>query len=763
MISGTMAFVAGVILLQYQAQLPSLVFLCLLPILLLLARRFSLLRLPFFFCMGFFWALLHAHWQLSSVLEPGLEGVDVELQGVVSSRLEARGRSIRFLFDVESMVLDGVAYQAPDKVRLSWYGRMPELHVGERWSLLVRLKRPHGFMNPGGFDYEGWLFQQRIGATGYVRKSNDNRLLQREAWGYELSRWRQTLREKLEKKFGDVPAVALLAALVVGDRSGISTSQWETFARTGTSHLIAISGLHIGVVAGLVFFLVRALWGCSSRLSLTLPAPQAAAFAALLVAVLYAVLAGFAIPTRRALAMLSVLMGGVLWRRQLRPARGLMLALLLVVVMDPMSVLSAGFWLSFAAVAVILMGMMGRLSQDGLWWKWGRVQWVVAIGLIPVLLSWQLQVSLVAPLVNLVAVPLVSLLLVPLALVGSLLLMWLEPVGAILLWPVVWLLNESVVLLDWVANWPLAAWDGAGVPFWAKLVAGVGVLLFLLPSGVPGRWLGGLFLLPGFFAQASEPLQDGLSFTLLDVGQGLAAVIQTSQHTLVYDAGPRFSERFDAGSSVVAPFLQQQGVGFIDRLILSNGDNDHAGGGEALAGLVPVGMLFSGEPERIGWRQALPCRAPMHWQWDGVDFHVLYPSSAELKGNNASCVLLVESGETRILLTGDIEKEGEALLLKEDRSRLQADLVLIPHHGSKTSSTSSFVRAVSPDYALAAVGYRNRYAFPRPDIVARWQGVGAQVLSTAGSGAIHFRIQGDGRVVGPEQYRLSYPHYWAAR
>jgi competence protein ComEC len=325
-------------------------------------------------------------------------------------------------------------------------------------------------------------------------------------------------------------------------------------------------------------------------------------------------------------------------------------------------------------------------------------------------------------------------------------------------------LNEGFILLGWVADWPLAAWDGAGVPTWAKLIVGLGVLLFLLPIGIPGRWLGTVFLLPILVVRAVEPEYGELRFTLLDVGQGLAAVIQTSHHTLVYDAGPRFSESFDAGSAVVAPFLKQQGVTSIDRLILSNGDNDHAGGSEALAELLPVGMVQSGEPGRIRWTRALPCVAPEHWNWDGVNFHILYPSStAKLEGNNASCVLLVENGGTRILLTGDIEKGGEALLLEANGDQLRADLVLIPHHGSKTSSTISLVKAVKPNFALASTGYRNRYGFPRPKVVERWLGEGAEVLNTAATGAIQFRVDANGRVLGPELYRLANPRYWQAR
>lgn len=761
MITGTVAFVAGVLLLQFQPILPALLWALCIPFLLLSAYFFTWMRLPVLFCVGFLWALLHAHWVLSVQLDAGLEGRDVEVVGYIASQPEKEGRRLRFLFEIERLEHQGVVHDLPGKVQLSWYQDSPVLNVGERWSLRVRLRRPHGFMNPGGFDYEGWLFRQGIRAKGYVRKTVDNRKLGEGGVAFSLQRWRQSIREKIDQALPGQMAAGLVSALVIGERSGIERDQWEVFTRTGTNHLIAISGLHVGIVAGLVFFLVRWLWSRSSLLALWMPAPRAGAVGAMMAAICYAAMAGFAVPTRRALIMLSVLLGGLLSRRQLRPAQGLALALLLVVIIDPLAVLSAGFWLSFAAVTVILMGMSGRLSTGGLWWKWGRVQWVVAIGLFPVLLAWQFQVSLVAPMVNIVVVPVVSFIVVPLALVGSLMLLLSDTLGGLLLWLPAWLLNSGFEWLRQIAALPLAAWNGGSMPPWAWLLAVCGVFLFLLPVGMPGRWLGGILLLPPVLLRPPAPAPGELWFTLLDVGQGVSAVIRTQNHTLVYDAGPRFSRGFDAGSAVVAPFLKQAGVAWIDLLILSNGDNDHAGGGRRLAELMPVQEVLSGEPGRIDWVDAMPCQGPSHWRWDGVDFHILYPEVGNrLRGNDASCVLRVENTAGRMLLTGDIEKRGESLLLGNAIESLKADLVLVPHHGSKTSSSSPFVHAVSPDYALVSAGHANRYGFPRPSVVSRWQAEGAQVLNTADSGAISFRWGDDGSRSVPDRYRFSGRRYW---
>jgi competence protein ComEC len=761
MITGTVAFVAGVLLLQFQPVLPAMAWALCIPLLLWLGVFSPRLRLPAFFCTGFLWALLHAHWALSQQLVPEIEGQDVMVEGYVVSSPEREGRRLRLLFDVERLEHLGVDYASPGRVQLNWYETAPVLLIGERWRLRVRLRRPHGFMNPGGFDYEGWLFRQGIRAKGYVRQAPDNQKLGEGGAAFFLPRWRQALREKIAQALPGQVAAGLVTALVVGERDGIGQEQWEVFTRTGTNHLMAISGLHIGIVAGLVLFAVRWLWGRFSVLSLWLPAPRAAAIAALLAALIYAAMAGFAIPTRRALLMLSVLLGGVLSRRQLRPGWGLALALLLVVTTDPLAVLSAGFWLSFAAVTVILVAMSGRLLPGGLWWKLGRVQWVVAIGLFPVLLAWQFQISLIAPLVNMVVVPVMSAVVVPLALLGSLSLLLSDSLGSLLLWPAAWLLNHGFDGLHQVSMLPLAAWDGGGVPPWAWLVAAGGVSLLLLPVGIPGRSLAGILLLPPLLLRPPVPAPGELWFTLLDVGQGLSAVVRTQNHTLVYDAGPRFSPDFDAGSAVVFPFLKQAGVDRIDRLLLSNGDNDHAGGGRRLVELMPVAEVLSGEPERIDWLDAEPCQGPSHWRWDGVDFQILYPEAGSLlRGNDASCVLRVENAAGRVLLTGDIEKAAEAELLRSGLELLKADLVLVPHHGSKTSSDPAFVRAVSPEYALVSAGHANRYGFPQPAVVARWQAVGARVVNTADSGAIGFRWGADGRRSGPIRYRLGAARYW---
>jgi len=763
-IKAVIAFVVGVLSLQFQAELPALLWVSLLPLLLLALRlRFVWLRLLLFGCLGFLWALVHAHLLLGSALDPSVEGRDVDIEGVVVSLPEGGGQRMRFQFEVEKLRYQGASYPSPGKIQLNWYRNAPLLKVGEQWQLQVRLRRPHGFMNPGGFDYEGWLFREGIHATGYVRNAPENSKLAESGSRYLLQSLRQTLRDKIYHAVADQSVAGIIVALVIGDRSGLSREQWDLFARTGTNHLVAISGLHVGIVAGLVFFLLRWLWRRSSRLCLYLPAPQAAAVGAMLAALSYAALAGFALPTQRALIMLAVVMGGVLLRRQQRASDVLSLALLLVVLIDPQAVMSAGFWLSFAAVGAILFRLSGHLSREGVWQKWGQVQWVVAIGVAPLLLAWGMQVSLFAPLVNIIAVPLFSLFVVPLALLGSLILLLSDTLGGLMLWPLSWLLEIVLKWLAVVAAQPYAAWEQGGIPAWAWLPAAMGVLLLLAPAGLPGRWLGVIFLLPLFLVRPQSPVVGELWFTLLDVGQGLSAVIQTRRHTLVFDTGARFSDDFDAGSAVVAPFLCDLGVSHIDRLILSNADSDHAGGAPKLIEKIAVDEILSGEPGELTLGGVRQCTNREAWRWDGVTFHFLYPiRKNQSEGNNASCVLLVENSAGRILLTADIEKEAESWLLNNMPEQLTADIVQVPHHGSRSSSTPDFVTAVSANYALVPAGYRNRYRFPRPEVVQRWQAAGAVLLNTANLGAIRYRLHPVEGIVGPESYRMDAKHYWNA-
>ncbi len=761
MIRGILLFVVGVVVLQWQPELPALAW-SLLVLPLAVSLRYSrLARYPLWFVAGFFWALIQAHWMLASNLPTAFEGVDLEVDGVIASLPERRSRYTRFNFKISQITYDGEEIPSPGMVRLGWYNDAPELRVGEQWHLRVRLKRPHGFVNPGGFDFSGWLFRMGIRATGYVREMGDNQLLDDGDYTFALQRLRQHIRELVQRAVpGTLPA-AMVNALAIGDRSDIDRATWDMFAATGTSHLVAISGLHIGIVAGLAYFLLLHLWRRIGWLTLRVPAQQGAAVAALLAAATYAALAGFAVPTQRALIMLTVLLAGRILRRAEQPSLSLAVALFVVVLWDPLTVLSVGFWLSFVAVAVIMYGVTGRYNESGLFWKWGRVQWLVTIGLAPLLIASSLKVSLAAPLVNLLAVPLFSFIVVPLVLLGLSLSLLIEPVGFPLLVAAGWLLQHGVAILSSLGAVEWLSWVRSAPPFWVWLPALFGILILLMPRGLPARWLALLLLSPLVLMTPKGPPVGALWFTLLDVGDGIAAVVQTANHTLLYDLGPRFSDRFDAGSAVVVPFLRERGITQVDLIIVSHGDMDHQGGLQSTLGYLQPASLMSGEPERIIGHDASPCATLEPWSWDGVDFEILHPAPGHSwSGNDASCVLRVANEVGSILLPGDIRRRVEARLVAAVGDRLDTDIVVVPHHGSKTSSSLGFVHRVRPSYSLASSGYRSRHGFPRKDVVARWEGSGATLFTTADSGAIEFRLAAGGVLHMPTRLRHLARRYW---
>ncbi len=773
--AAALGFLAGTWMLQQLASLPDWRWPLLLPVVLLFlwlvpVARLTLMRVAGFALLGFLWAAVMGHVMSAGGLDPALEGRDVLVEGTIVSLPDPLGRRSRFQFQAERLWLDDesprLTENLPGKLLLSWYRDAPPLQVGERWRLRLRLKQPNGFMNPGGFDYEGWLFAQGIRAKGYVRKAqadDENQRLQA-ASGHVVDRLRQTLRDGIRSTLAGHPQTGLVTALAVGDRSAIADAQWDMLIRTGTNHLLAISGLHVGLVSGMVFFLMRWLWSRSARASLRWPAPKAGAVAALLAATTYAALAGFAVPTQRALVMVAVVMVALILQRQTRPSSLLALALLVVLVIDPLAVLAPGFWLSFAAVAAILLGMSGRVGGTRGWRSWGRVQWVVTLGLLPLLILLFQRASLVAPLANLLAVPWVSLLTVPLTLLGSLLWLLFPALGGWLLSAAAWSLSALWWVLEWLGAWSLAQWTQSAPPVWAVASALVGVMLLILPRGFPARWLGWVWLLPLLVVRPPMPPPGEAEFTLLDVGQGLAAVVRTHRHVLVFDTGPRFPSGFNTGETVVAPFLRQQGVTGLDLLMVSHGDNDHIGGATALADEWPPGRVLSSVPQRLAELGAESCLGGMRWEWDGVGFELLHPradyAGGGRRGNNRSCVLRVVTAGGSVLIPGDIEQPAETHLLANQPDRLAADILVVPHHGSRTSSSEAFIDAVAPQFALFPVGYRNRYGFPKADIAERYRQRDIRLLDSARHGAIRFRLGGEGGIRLLDTWRQSARRYW---
>lgn len=707
--------------------------------------------------LGFSWVALAIHSELEHRLPKNLEGKTLLVQGVIASIPVTKLHSISLLFQIRT--LNHSQYSSvvrlPMKVRLSWYGKFPgaqrthtaKLKIGDAWMLAVRLKRPHGFKNPGGFDYETWLMQQRISATGYVYSKGKNILTSSSPWSYPIGRMRELIAQHIGSILKNNSMKGLILALSVGERSSISQTQWQVFRATGTSHLMAISGLHIGLAAGFFYFAINFLWRRMGTLALWLAASQAASIAALLGAITYSAMAGFSLSTERALIMIAVFMSATLFRRALKPMSALFIALLFILAWDPFVVLSPGFWLSFGAVGSIIFGMSLRLNAKSLWWRVGRVQWVVTLGLAPLTLFIFHQASLGSLGTNFVAIPWVGFIVVPLTLSGSLLTFISPHLAEILIKLAATSLNLLWNFLVWSSHLPHFVWNHVISHPIVFISAQLGAILLIAPRGLPGRWLGIICLLPLFMIKPARPEWGELWFTLLDVGQGLSAVIETHGHTLVYDTGPRYSDSFNAGDAVLIPFLKYRGLNKIDTLVISHGDNDHIGGAQPLLKAIPTTEILTSVVNRFPNQNTKLCRAGQHWEWEGVKFKMLFPTKAFMnEDNNSSCVLAVSVGDEQILLTGDIEALAERYLVKyaarhgTHNSYLKSSILIAPHHGSITSSTVEFVHAVDPKYVLFPVGYRNRFHFPSRVVVARYGAIHSEMYRTDREGAITVKM-----------------------
>lgn len=733
------------------------------------------------FALGFLWASAFGYWRLTETLPTANEGRDISIVGVVRALPQTIERGVRFEFDVEQ-----AAASVPSHLSLAWYrGRTDDeaeeipalpVHAGERWRFTVRLKRPHGNMNPQGFDYEGWLFERGIRATGYVRPHSATRLTAA-VWrpGYAVEMLRERIRERFQAVLPNAPngtnTAGILIALAIGDQQSIAPALWQQFAKTGVTHLMSISGLHVTMFAGLFYFLVGWLWRRSAVLPLHLPAQKAAALGGFVAAFAYSLLAGFAVPAQRTLYMLGVVALARLLNREISASRVLAQALLVVLILDPWAVLAAGFWLSFGAVALLFYIASGRLAAAHWLAEWSRAQWAVTLGMLPALLALFQQFSLVSPLANAVAIPLVSFVITPLALAGVM------P----LLDPLLWLANFMTAglmrFIAWLAALPLATWQQAAPPPWSVLLALGGGVWLLLPRGFPARWLGLLAFLPLLTITPPRPLLGEADVVVLDVGQGLAIHVQTATHDLLFDTGPKFSAEADSGNRIIVPYLRAMGVRQLDELIISHADNDHAGGAQSVLETIPVSLLRASLPAAHPlWNPSSansglaskPCRAGDAWDWDGVRFMILHPAASTaaieaMKSNAVACVLAIDAHGRRLLITSDIEAAQESALVirqakQNEASELAAEVLIVPHHGSRTSSTDDFIAAVGAKEAIFPVGYRNRFGHPRPDVVARYERSGAHLQRTDAAGAVSVHLGAKG--VRIEHARVARRRYW---
>ncbi|MEP6898466.1 MAG: DNA internalization-related competence protein ComEC/Rec2, partial [Rhodanobacter sp.] len=683
---------------------------------------------------------------------------DIVVTGVVDDLPLVRSDGSRFDFRVQHAEADGKSVVLRGRVTVSWYDNAPPIPTCSHWQLLLRLKRPRGMINPGGADSERSALERGIVATGYVRDDVDNRQLSAAHWC--IDGVRDAIARGIAARVHDPHDATLLQAFSVGDTRGLDQQDWEVARANGVSHLIAISGFHVGVAAAFGVWLAMLGYWLWPRIGLRLPRVQAQAAAALLAAGIYSALAGFGLPTVRTLLMIAVVALARCSRRSGGGAQSLVLALGAILLVDPLAVLAAGFWLSFIGVSFLMLCLQ---SRGGGWRAFvhelSAGQLVMTVALLPLSQWFFGQASLVGALSNLIAVPLVSFVIVPCALLGTLLLGLCPPLAAPVWWLAAQLTHAQWWLLERMANWPGAHWYLPAVQPWALLLALLGALWLFMPRGLPLRWLGMLLFLPLLLPPRQQPAEGDFEVWVLDVGQGLSVLLRTRDHALLYDAGARFPSGFDLGEAVALPSIHALGIARLDVLMISHGDNDHAGGATAVAAAFPLAVRYAGEPARMRVPMQ-QCVAGQAWQWDGVHFRVLSPARGEGdRDNDSSCVLLVEGRGGRLLLTGDISSNIEPQVAAA-LAPGSAPVLLVPHHGSKTSSSAVFIAAVQPSLAVVSAGWRNRFGHPKPEVLERYLQAHVPLLNTADSGAIELAFAGAGPPRQVARWRLSSRRYW---
>ncbi len=754
------SLLAGVVVVQWLPVLPPRWSILLLGLVGLAGCwRWPRLRWLMLVLLGVAWAACRGSLAMQARLPQQLEGRDFKVTGQVVDLPKARPHATAFMLRPAHVLLDDRAVPLHGLLRLVWYGKPLAVHACSRWQLTLRLKRPRGMIDPGGADSERTALERGIVAVGYVRNAPPARSFG--APGFCVDRLRERLAADIAARVPDAHDAALLRAFTVADTRGLDPHDWDVARANGVSHLIAISGFHVGVAAVFGVVLMWLLYAWMPRMALRVPRPQAQAVAALVTASGYGALAGFGLPTVRTLLMIGVVVLARCSRRRTDSLHTLALALLALLVFDPLAVLSAGFWLSFVGVAFLIL----CLDVRGRGWRvflreLSSGQMVMTVSLLPLGLWFFGQASLVGALSNLVAVPFVSFVIVPCALFGLLLLLLCPPLAAPVWQLAAWLTHAQWWLLERMATWPGAHWYLPEVRLWALLLAMTGAVWLFMPRGVPWRGFGLALFLPLLWPPLSRPAEGGFRLWVLDVGQGLSVVVQTRHHALVYDAGARYPSGFDLGEAVVTPSLHALGIDRLDMLMISHADNDHAGGAAAVAAAFPQARRYAGETERIRLPMA-PCKAGQAWLWDGVRFRVLNPRSTRpgRRDNDRSCVLLVTGEGGRLLLPGDISRRIEPRVAAAVGPGA-APVLLVPHHGSSSSSSAGFITALHPRLAIVSAGWRNRFGHPRPDVLRRYAAAGVQVLNTATMGAVEVDFPADAPPREATRWRQRQKRYW---
>ena len=713
-------------------------------------NKFKLLAINIIiFLLGFIWMWGNSYHVMSHKVAPQYLNKNIIIEGHIIDLTKTDYNNIRFNFKTEK------PFKA--NIKLAWYASHPPLlKTGDKWQLLVKLKHNNGMQNLGGFDYEKWLFYENINATGYVKTADLNKLIKQKN-KFSIDIWRQLIREKTQvflqdKKFGGV-----INAIIIGDRSLMKKANWELFRATNTTHLSVVSGLHIGLIYSLVFLLVSFLWRYTTNLSNKIPAKIIASYFGISIAFLYALIAGFAIPTERAIIMASVVFLATILQRNYNTWHLYAVSLILVLLINPISVFNIGFWLSFYVVAIIIYTAMLNKNRS-FFYKLMYMQLIISITTIPLLYWFFAQGSVLSPLANLIAIPIFSLVTIPISLIGALLtLLNLDYMASIAFE----IGNQSIVylayFLEFLQNLSINQWSYSQQFTFDFIISLAAIFIMLLPKGLKLRRFSILFIALLLLSPTKEIAKNSVLITVFDVGQGLASIIRTKNHTLLFDTGGSSPNGFSIGESVINPYLLIKKINYLDKIIISHADNDHAGGLDKVLAKNQVVQIMTSAPNKIKHSSVL-CVSGQSWVWDGILFEILNPeNNLQLSSNNASCVLKVSNDKYSILLTADIEKKTEKYLIKNNKNKLLSDIMLAPHHGSKTSSTEKFIKAVAAKTVIISSGFRNRFNHPHQTIIKRYKENNLKIINTNCAGQIDIKLDNK---ISISQYRKKYKRYY---
>lgn len=753
--------------------------------------------------LALLWVNAYASYLLKDTLPRTCEKKEITVVGVVDDLPAISPNRTQLVLSVESAQYQGKSIPSfPKRIQLSWYrqhrfSKVIHHHAavlpGQRWQFTVRLKRPHGLVNPYKRDSEITYLEKHIQATGYVI-GDRNQLLT--PFVFSVKRYihhlRFLLRDRLHQQLSVLPYSGIMVALLTGDQSEIQPDTWEIFRQTGISHLVAISGMHVMLVAGFLSKIFAWLWRksfyTSLALPLILPESKVRMIAAVVIAAGYVLMAGLGIPAQRAFLMLFITAWGMLSARSVSASLLLSIALFVVLLFDPWALYSAGCWLSFMAVSILFYSTYAARCHNSLGlreerpknagrikrclvkgWQQCRqfcaTQYVLLLGLFPVSVVVFGQYSIVSPITNALAIPVVTLTVVPLLLLGCVL-----PDG---LAHYVWYTGHTILhwLMDCMVQCASWSWSMSYFAVPNRITTGfamLGIAILLLPKDYPYRHIGWFGFLPFLFYPAQHPVPGDVWLTALDVGQGMAILVETAEHRLLYDTGGKLGDESDLGKTVILPYLMARGINKLDTLLISHQDTDHSGGARSILKEIPVQLLLSSLPEghhiHALTSVSRRCEAGQRWVWDGVQFEVLHPLAVDYqnprhKPNAMSCVLSVKAHNKQILLAGDIGKKQEKALIKRlPASQLKSWGLIAPHHGSNTSSSEPFLRIVDPQWSIFQMGYLNQFHHPHPLVFKRYQALKIIPFRSDEQGAVHISISEKRATI--EGQKTKYPHYW---